>query len=445
VKGIFYFMNNTNATSDPIGIFLCPDSFEKFCRSYIIIDSPYKAKRYSWPVNKVQDNHFYPYKYQTDLIKAASTYNRLIVKKFRQGGFSTTLLAWLLWSCLKEPNQKCLFVSHSQRSSEVFFNMAKKWLALMPPTIKSMEDNKSIVFSNNSMICFQDYNANEYRGYSPNFVVMEEMNCLNNSFLVKHIFDSIATADHIVAISSISCIDDWFYKTYRAAEKKENDFTIFNTSFYDHPDFCRADWILKMKQNVGEKNFKKEFMCLFGDEKNYIPPFDIRDRDTPDKLLFADSKGDNIAQCYGASPKDIDDKISKLREERKSDTWKAEINEVSDLLKLSGLVQDIVAEKEEPLNEMEEVFTFLTKNIGDDFNVLKLAGVIPDGITSPTQLTEDEIDYNYLILQKATEGVSEKMSLSYHKNRLCINKVPTKISANGIRMAFTGLSEFLGK
>jgi hypothetical protein len=58
---------------------------------------------------------------------------------------------------------------------------------------------------------------------------------------------------------------------------------------------------------------------------------------------------------------------------------------------------------------------------------------------------EDEIDYNYLILQKATEGVSEKMSLSYHKNRLCINKVPTKISANGIRMAFTGLSEFLGK
>jgi hypothetical protein len=84
----------------------CQHDFEYFVKTYVKINHP---KRGLIP--------FELHPYQNRLLKAYEDHNAVLVKKFRQGGFTTFTVLWCMWKCMFHLNQKIFFTAVTEREA----------------------------------------------------------------------------------------------------------------------------------------------------------------------------------------------------------------------------------------------------------------------------------------------------------------------------------------
>src|ERR1035437_8542454 len=105
----------------------CANSFAYWCLKYAKISHPIHGLI-----------RLKLYKYQRRVIHEYANHRFSILSKFRQGGLTTISVAWALWRCLFQTDQRIMVVSKSDREAISAGEVAKTILDYLPTWMKPM-------------------------------------------------------------------------------------------------------------------------------------------------------------------------------------------------------------------------------------------------------------------------------------------------------------------
>lgn len=186
---------------------------------------------------------------------------KVIVKKYRQGGFSTFGMLWCLHECIHKANYHCCIVSRTYTESGEWRKMLNRTLNELPPGLcKTIIDSNRVIFSNGSSIDF--CTPITLIGKSIDVLMLDEV-----AFFHHYDMQFVETAMNcgakkIFGISTPSDTRGWFYETWN----KKNDFIKYHPRYYEHPYYQDEAKIEEMKGWWGQKWFKQEVLAEFQDE-----------------------------------------------------------------------------------------------------------------------------------------------------------------------------------
>lgn len=203
--------------------------------------------------------------YQERLIDFIETRRLGITRKFRQGGFTTTSLAWALWKCVYTPDYKILFISKTDSECITASSVVDRMLSGLPTEIAPIIDkqnNHEISFGNKSKIWF--HTPEPARGKAVNQLFIDEAAFIKNCDQCwKALWPVIATNGKCFVLSTPNGMGNWFQQTYFDAEDSKNPFSIFEANYTEHPDYQNEAWIKQVKENLGPRGFAQEVEASF--------------------------------------------------------------------------------------------------------------------------------------------------------------------------------------
>jgi hypothetical protein len=182
----------------------------------------------------------------------------VIATKFRQGGFTTTLLAWGLYRCLYH-QEDWIVLSGQNRESFYCADLIENILSYMPIVPKYGRVGNTISFynTNRNKIIF----AKDSRSMGGNVIINEA--AFHRDMDVKWKTTIPTIKDKCIVISTTNGIGNWFHDTYVNALEKKNQFHVFKTEYTEHPDYNNEEYVVKMKENLGEKGWLQEMNQSF--------------------------------------------------------------------------------------------------------------------------------------------------------------------------------------
>lgn len=223
------------------------DSFESFCENIEI-----RTPQGFIPLNL--------HDYQKRLSNFYEKEDFVIVKKFRQGGFTTISSLYLLYKCLKDSNNNSAIICRTNRESE---NIRKIISSALKNLEISTKENTShaICFNNDSRLYF--LTPHSYRGFIFDYVLLDEVAFWND---IELFWDGIQTGlKKAFIVSTPNGKNNWFYKVCQDALREKNKFKVFECSFKDNPAFDNKEWIESMYKFLGEKGWRQEVLATFED------------------------------------------------------------------------------------------------------------------------------------------------------------------------------------
>lgn len=242
-------MDNEN-TADFAELLLCANDFIYFCEKYIKIKY---TKKGGIP--------FKLYDYQKRYIKLTTDKKYVIGKKFRQGGFTTLNMAWLVWRALFKSNESNAVFCGTDRECEDCREIVWQIIKLLPIYFsKNFIDgkNKDIESSIGSKISF----FSSYKSFCGKYIdnlFIEEAAYISDIELNRVVDDY--TFKSCFIISTMNGSKNWFEETYQNALKSNNQFIVFNCSYLEHPDYKNLEWQNKTKAMIGENLWKEQYLC----------------------------------------------------------------------------------------------------------------------------------------------------------------------------------------
>src|SRR5437870_5419564 len=102
-------MDDHKSSSHEVELQRCIADCTYFCDNYVKISDP-----------KSNDNgskQIQLFEYQKRLIEMMEKHRFVIGKKFRQGGFSTTMVAYAVWRCLFKTDESIMFIAKTDRQA----------------------------------------------------------------------------------------------------------------------------------------------------------------------------------------------------------------------------------------------------------------------------------------------------------------------------------------
>ncbi|MCK9459665.1 MAG: hypothetical protein M0R80_08505 [Proteobacteria bacterium] len=248
----------------------CVNSFPYFCHKYVKIFHPIDG--------------LIPcilYKYQRKVIEEYENNRFCIISKFRQGGLTTIAVLWALWRCMFRTDQQIMVLSKTDREAIAAGEVSKRALEYLPSWLKPKMDGESkhekIFGETGSAMRF--YTPDAARGKSITILIIDE-----GAFIPdmethwKAMYPTIATGGSCYVISTVNGLGNWYEETYHSAEAGRNHFHVIDLDYWQHPDYCRPDWIAETKTNLGDKAWQQEVLRSFlGSGDTFIPPHIISD------------------------------------------------------------------------------------------------------------------------------------------------------------------------
>lgn len=238
----------------------CAQDFVYFCETYIKIVHPTRGLI-----------PFKLYDFQKRYVEAMGDHRFLIAVKFRQGGFTTTTLAWFLWRVIFKLDEHNMVMSGSDRIATSCCDTVRNFILHLPKFLKPNlskcnshelrnEDNRSVLFFHTPVAAC---------GRSINYLFIDEAAFIND--MVAHwkaMWPCLSCGGNCIALSTPSKKNknNWFYQMYMDAIANKTQFHAFQCSYLEHPDFNNDQWANQMKQNLGELGWRQEILCEFLDE-----------------------------------------------------------------------------------------------------------------------------------------------------------------------------------
>lgn len=292
-------MDELQVITHEVEIKNCAENFEYFCEKYVKVNNP---KRGLIP--------FILHDFQKRYIKHIEDHRHVISKKFRQGGFTTTALVWLLWRFLFKPNETNMVVScrkiDAEGCNQLVRNIFENLPDFMRPRLDVKNKHKLEYRKLDNKLIFRS--PESVRGCAVNYMLLDEVAFTPN--MHKHwmaLFPVLSNGGHCIALSTTNGTkNNWFYDIYTEAEKGRNDFKVFTCCHTEHPDYSDSDWALQTKQALGIRGWRQEVLCEFVDEDTRTPAEKL---ESSVKYLEDIAEVEELVQSLT-----IEGKINKLKE-----------------------------------------------------------------------------------------------------------------------------------
>lgn len=474
-------MDEKNISTNEVELKNCAEDFVYFCENYVNILHPTKGLI-----------KFKLFDFQKRFIKALEDHRMVIGKKFRQGGFTTTEMAWFLWRLLFKLDESNMVVCKSDREAIECNHIVRRMIAHLPnflqPDLRKCNDHELKSEDTNSRIAFNIFEAT--CGKAINHLSIQEAAFVPK--IKQHwkaIWPTLSLGGSVSMMSSIIETTGWFYETYQKAKQNENNFYVFNVEFTEHPDYNNPEWIKLTKQNLGEKTWRQEILCEFLDKSEENKPEETI-MDHINKKIEQDSKGFWFVDSLNEESKLLHE-CQKRAFERGIRGWSqfGNISDNTEPVKLTferkknleesacgisfdqhvqrphnftgffwpDVAEEIAEEhifvnedyslakaiewKKENLRKLEERVN--ADQYSDD--LLVLAGVIESDERTPcNDLDFDGPAVSQEILKRVKElgSFPESLIISFSNKKFCVNEVPTNINEFDLCCLHHGLSVF---
>lgn len=256
-------MENHNESTHEVERLKCIQSFEYFCENYL------KITNYNNPILE----ELIPFKlfdYQKRLIRKIEENRFVIAKKFRCGGFTTLIAAYLTWRLLFKSHEHNAIICMSDRVAIYCNTIVRRCIGNLPNFLKpelGVPNDHSLVHDEiQSKLSFLTPEGT--CGLSLKFVFLDEPAFITNmSSHWKTIEPDISANGHCIAISTPKSAESWFYETYKSALHGKNHFKPFCCDYTEHPRYQDVEWLEKTKKTLGENIWRQEILQEFTYEK----------------------------------------------------------------------------------------------------------------------------------------------------------------------------------
>jgi hypothetical protein len=444
-------MSNCETAINEAEVQKCAENFVYFCENYLKVNHP-----------KLGLVPFKLHEYQKRYAKHLEENKHSITKKFRQGGFTTTTLAWLTWIYLFKSNQKILVVSKYDREAIYCSSVVRKFLQFLPAELRgeiTKENDHGIDNAKDNRFNFRSCQA--CCGQSADYLFIDEAAFIND--MEEHwkaLYPLVSNGGKAIVVSTVNGAKGWFYETYVKASRNNNEFKVFQSRYDEHPEYANQAWVDEVKKNLGEMGWRQEVLCEFWDKERRTvfskdPTMDIT-RNEEKRLLkkarpltskqLTDCKDFNGPfKLIGENdPKFTEDFEYPLRPKNfRSYHW-------------SDVSEDMAVEQEEITGDssLSECIDLKRKNlkeledrineVGYSQDHLILAGVL--GENEKYEPTTDGPVVCEQMLETIRKGnlYSDNIEFKFEKKRLCLNGIPTKIKEYDLCCLYNGLLPFIG-
>lgn len=222
------------------------------------------------------------YDYQEESVKNFLAYNKNIVNKARQLGYSTLLAAFIVWLILFHKDKSVMVVS---TKSDVAKNLIKKvkvmlkhvpdWMYLADITINQAH---MIGLSNGSWVKSIPRSEDAGRSEALSLLVIDEAAHIRDmDELWKGLASTVATGGKVVALSTPKGIGNWFHQYYKEAASGENEeWHAQEVFWWSNPEYAeglyedpnvpggkRSPWFNRMTEGWTRQQIAQELLTSF--------------------------------------------------------------------------------------------------------------------------------------------------------------------------------------
>lgn len=195
---------------------------------------------------------------------------------------TTTISSYVLWYACFNADKTIGIVSNKQVSAIDIMNRIKRVYQELPVWMKPgiVEWSKTfITFENGTRIMVSATSEDAFRGRTLNLLCMDEF-----AFVPKFVADAFWAANYptisasvdakIVIISTPNGMFNSFHTLYSHAERGENNFKHFKSTWRDVPGRDEA-WAENQRRNLGNTKFNQEYACEFLGSTNTVINTDV--------------------------------------------------------------------------------------------------------------------------------------------------------------------------
>lgn len=243
----------------------CADSFEYFCETYLKLRHPEDGL-----------SNFKLHEYQKRYIRAIENNQHVIAKKFRQGGFTTLTLAYLLWRSMFKLHQDNAIIVERNRCCNDLQSVFNFFINNLPDWLKpQLEKNNNHIkqFSTGSSLFF--LTPEPARGRRLDCVMFDEVAFFDDA---EHcwmaVWPCISAGGKSIVVSNPNGTKGngkWFHDLYSEAERGRNSFHAYRCSYQENPDFSSILWTEQTKNNLTPRAWRQEFLGEFLDPDERTP------------------------------------------------------------------------------------------------------------------------------------------------------------------------------
>lgn len=215
----------------------------------------------------VQPIHLYDF--QRDIINSLWKNSATIAVVARQLGKTTCVAAFFCWYVIFNDYKTCAILANKAATAREILSRVQFAYELLPQWMQHgvTEWNKgSFVLENNSRIIANSTTSSASRGFSINFLFLDEFAFVPNNIADEFfaaVYPTISSGkDSKISIVSTPNGMNHFYKKVMEAQAGTNGFHLTKAIWSDIPTRDEA-WRVKTLNALGEVKFAQEMMCEF--------------------------------------------------------------------------------------------------------------------------------------------------------------------------------------
>lgn len=198
--------------------------------------------------SKVEDKetekwvNFKVFPHQEQVINALEEHKEVLVSKYRQAGITTLINFFLSNKINYIPDTKVAFIANNLSTARKNLKQTYDFIKNKPDFLRTgmgeKNDKGHKIFENRSEC--QAFAANEdgVRGFSPNYIFIDEAAFLENGDeFWKTAIGSLSAGGKVIMVSTPNGLDATYYQTYKNALEGNNNFKVVTLNWYDDPRF----------------------------------------------------------------------------------------------------------------------------------------------------------------------------------------------------------------
>jgi len=227
--------------------------------------------------------NFNMYPFQEDMAKLIANNRFAVIKTCRQAGKTTTSAAVILWHVLFNESYTVAILANKLSTAREILARVQRAYESLPKWLQQgvvVWNKTSIELENGSQIIASSTASSAIRGYSINFLYLDEF-----AFVPRNIQDDFFTSVYPTIISGTNTKViitstpngfDLFYKLWTNSVEKRNEYVNFMVNWWDVPG-RDEEWREKTIANTSEDQFRQEFEAEFlGSANTLISPNILR-------------------------------------------------------------------------------------------------------------------------------------------------------------------------
>ena len=208
---------------------------------------------------------FEMYPFQEDMAKMIDDNRFTVIKTCRQAGKTTTSAAVVLWHALFNESYTVAILANKLSTAREILARVQRAFEYLPKWLQQgvvVWNKTNVEFENGSQIIASSTASSAIRGYSINFLYLDEF-----AFVPRNIQDDFFTSVYPtiisgtntkVVITSTPNGFDLFYKIWINSVEGRNEYANFGVNWWDVPG-RDEEWKEKTIANTSEDQFRQEF------------------------------------------------------------------------------------------------------------------------------------------------------------------------------------------